>query len=352
MNKRKCEFLIIGQGIAGTLIASELLDRGKDILVVDPGSANTSSKIAAGVINPITGRRFVKSWRFDEIFAFAKKRYKAISEFLDVDNFITPREIVRVLFNAGEENEWLARTGQDGWKEYVGEAKSLLEFEGHIQNGFSQGLIKGAQVDIARLVKTFREYLASRNLLLSKKISVTEKAILEKQIENIEFENIIFCEGAAGRFNPLWSFVEFEPAKGEVFHVKIDGLRTERLIKHNLMMTPLGEEKYWVGSNYEWNAANDQPSDIGRKFIYKKLEKMLIDFTEINHLAATRPTIKDRRPVLGKHPKYNNCYLFNGLGTKGASLGPLLAHEFCEVIFSDLQLAPEISIKRFYRNLD
>jgi len=141
--------------------------------------------------------------------------------------------------------------------------------------------------------------------------------------------------------------VPFEPAKGEVFHLRIPGLKTERLLKHKMMMAPIQDDLFWFGANYEWNAEHGNPSAEGRRFLQKRLDMTLPKYEEVNHLAAIRPTIKDRSPVLGKHPILPRVFLFNGLGTKGASLGPNMADWMCDYCLDNKPLDPLVDIERF-----
>ncbi len=358
--KYSCEYLIIGQGVAGSLLCQELLEAKKSICVIDNHHERSSSLVAAGIINPITGRRFVKSWMIDELLPFSEQRFTAIASKLKQPNYYRPKKILRCLFSQVEETEWLIRTAQEGWKQYVQEVDGLGEFTGHVTPGFGQGVLLGAQVDLARFVIDYRELLKSKELLIEKKFE-TEELFQSNSISTttrkftlfdglVEYDKIIFCEGAAARHNKMWDFVPFEPAKGEVLHLKIPGLQTDRLLKHKMMMTPLGNELFWFGSNYEWNAKSEEPSEEGLQFLQKRLDKMLPKYEVIDHLAATRPTIKDRRPVLGEHPVINGAYIFNGLGTKGASLGPYFAKEMCELLTKEQPILSEVHLNRFWNN--
>jgi len=345
------EYLIIGQGLAGSLLCQELLDAGKSVLVIDNNHQNAASKIAAGIINPITGRRFVKSWKIDELIPFAKKRFGELGAQFGLPNFFKPRQIVRTLFSQMEETDWLIRTAQEGWKDYVLEAKDLGEFQDYINPGFSQGILLGGQVDLEGFIQAYGNYLKRENLLLEEEIEYSDFDVKNNEVPrlNIKFENVIWCEGGKAATNPLWDFIEFEPAKGEVFHLRIPGLKTDRLLKHKMMMAPLGEDLFWFGANYEWNAAHDRPSEMGEKFLQKRLDLMIPKYERVAHFAAIRPTIKDRRPVLGRHFEKDNWFIFNGLGTKGASLGPYLARHFKDFLLDQKELLPEVSIRRFRR---
>jgi len=200
---RKCDYLIIGQGLAGTLITQALLDEGKNVLVIDNSHNGSSSKIAAGIINPITGRRFVKSWMIEELMLFAENRYSEFSKLLNTKNYFNKREIVRCLFSPSEENDWLIRTAQPGWTQHVLEAESLGEFDGYITPGSSQGILLGAQVDLGRLIKDYKEYIEEKEVLIQASLSFEDYDLNAGTIKSldIQFENIIWCEGAQARFS-------------------------------------------------------------------------------------------------------------------------------------------------------
>jgi len=114
-----------------------------------------------------------------------------------------------------------------------------------------------------------------------------------------------------------------------------------------MIMAPMENDKFWFGANYEWNSPDDKPSESGAQFLQKRLDKMLHSYEKVDHLAAIRPTLKDRRPVMGRHFEHDHCYLFNGLGTKGASLGPYFADHFIQYLLNDRPLLNEVDLHRF-----
>jgi glycine/D-amino acid oxidase-like deaminating enzyme len=64
------EFLIVGQGISGTWLSYYLQKANRSFIVIDNEQPNSASRVAAGIINPVTGRRIVKTWMIDELFLF------------------------------------------------------------------------------------------------------------------------------------------------------------------------------------------------------------------------------------------------------------------------------------------
>ena len=111
---------------------------------------------------------------------------------------------------------------------------------------------------------------------------------------------------------------------------------------------PLQDDTYWIGSTYGWDFADDLPTDEAYHFLKERLEDVLkTDFEIIEHRAAIRPTVKDRRPFLGIHPEFKQLALFNGLGTKGASLGPFFANHMAMHLVKGETVDPMVDIGRF-----
>lgn len=343
------DYLIIGQGIAGTLLSYFLLKSGQKVIVIDQDHQGAASNIAAGIINPITGRRFVKSWMVDELLPFAKTTYHELEAQLKA-SFFHERNIVRVLFSAGEENDWLSRTTIDGFAPYMKTQSEATDFDGKIKEGYSHvELCNTAQLDMPKLIKAFQHHLLQKNSLI---IEAFDYDLLEIKAESIQYKNIlakkiIFCQGYQSRDNPWFGELPFVLAKGEVLLVKIPNVNFKKMLKHQLFIVPLEDDLYWVGSSYEWKFENDKPSKKTGDSLREKLQNILEGpFEVVDHLAGIRPTVFDRRPLIGLHNVHTQLGVFNGLGTKGASLGPYWAAQFANFLIDGKELDREVDLLR------
>lgn len=348
--KKNIDFIIVGQGLAGTLLAYFLIKKGKSVVIFDENHKGSSSTVAAGIINPITGRRFVKSWMFDKLNAFNEVFYPKLERELGIE-FYSKKSVLRFLHKNKDVNEWFSRSTFEGYENYM---KTKADW-GFLKNKINEPeaigeIVHAAQVKMPLLLKIFKEEFEIENIIKSIVLNYEQLIIDDECIRLNDFvaKKIIFCEGQRGRFNPFFNYLPFEVSKGEILIVRIPELKSKKIIKDKLIIAPLGEDLYWCGSNYEWNSADDSPTDVVREDLTKKLQDTLkVDFEIVEHLAAIRPTVKDRRPFLGIHPKYERLAIFNGLGTKGASLGPFWANHFIEFLTSDIQLSEEVNITRF-----
>ncbi len=346
---KNCDYLIVGQGLAGTILAWFLEKAGQSVCIIDNAHQGAASKVAAGIINPITGRHFVKSWRFDELLPFAQMTYRQMEYHFDIP-FFHKRNIVRILNNNGDENSWLARTIQEEYRPYI-EHIQTEDFDSILQPYFSLAEVTGsAQLDIPNLISTFSKYFKSKKNLVQESFDFEALEIFENGIhyKDISASKVVFCEGYRGENNPYFKHLPFRPAKGEVLIVKMTGYETRKVIKNGIFIVPLGNDLFWVGSNMDQNFADDQPTDIQKEYLTRRLKETIkIPFRIVEHKAAVRPATKDRRPLLGVHPDHPQLTIFNGLGTKGASLAPFWAKHFCDHLIDNQPLDQEVDIQRF-----
>ncbi|MCB0587737.1 MAG: FAD-binding oxidoreductase [Phaeodactylibacter sp.] len=344
------DFLIIGQGLAGTLLAHFLEQAGQKVHVVDHYDKRAATRVAAGIINPITGRRYVKSWRVDDLIPFARKTYLELENELGIFIFHR-RNILRALFNSREENDWLARAGEEGYADYMLDKPGLEAYAEMTVPAYSYGEVQhSAQVDVGVLADAYRSRLRERHAITEE---LFDYARLEVFSDSVRYGDIragaaVFCEGYRARHNPFFNYLPFGGAKGEVLLVRIPDVRFGKILKHRIFIVPLENGRYWVGSTYGWDYEDDSPTEQGRAYLEARLRDVLkAPFEVVDHRAAIRPTVKDRRPFLGRHPEFPSLALFNGLGTKGASLGPFWAKQMADFLTKNVTLEEDVDIGRF-----
>ena len=334
------KYIIVGQGLAGTLLAWELLQNGCEVLVCDEGHAEAASSVAAGLINPITGRRMVKSEMIDILMPVAEQTYLDLEKFLGVKLWYS-RCLLWTLSTVKEENDWALRSSAEGIGDYIEQNPTTNDIQHFFKKDLNFGEIKNAaQVDLPTLITEFRYFLKQKNILIEEKYTP----------QNTDNQIVIYCEGEKGRHNPLWSWLPFIAAKGEALHLKFNENFTEKIIKNNVSVIPLSDGMYWVGSNYEWNPKDSEPSLTVKESFLQELNQFLVaDYQVVAHRAAIRPTTKDRRPMLGFHQENPNIAIFNGLGTKGTSLAPYWAKHFVRVLLKKEKLSEVVDIQRFIK---
>lgn len=350
MKSKVLDYLIVGQGLAGTLLAHFLLKIGKAIHIIDNDYERAASKVAAGIVNPVTGRRYVKSWKIDELLPFVQQTYQELETELGVKLFHSI-PIIRTLFNRREENDWLNRSGETGYEKYLLDGYDLEAYAMHTVPAFSYGeTAHTARVDLKTLVTACKKKWTATGFLSKEQLDYDCLEFREAYIEYKHFsaKRVIFCEGHQGKTNPFFSYLPFGGAKGEALIVRIKAADFGKIIKHRVFIVPMGQDLYWVGSTSDWHFEHDLPTAKGKQFLEERLKDFLkVPFEIVEHKAAVRPTVKDRRPFLGQHPEFSNLIIFNGLGTKGASLGPYFAQQLVGFLEQKNALDREVDIKRF-----
>lgn len=336
--------------MAGTLLAHSLLHKGKTIQVFDDAHQGSSSIVAAGIINPVTGRRVVKSWLVDDLIPFAKKTYQALEQQLD-EKFFYERNVVRILFSINDENIWLEKTADQQVDQYVLEGEDLGTFKDKINEGVSIGEVQhSAQVDMPFLLEKSKEFFIKKEMYASELFDYQQVKFNDEFVfyKKYQAKKIIFCEGQRGRNNPWFGSLPFEVAKGEVILVKIPDANFDKILKHKLFVVPLQNDLYWIGSTYDWDSPNDLPTEEAKQLLIYKLKKVLtIPFEVMDHQAAIRPTTFDRRPFVGLHAENKKIGIVNGMGTKGASLAPFFVNQFVNHLLQNDPIHSEADIARF-----
>lgn len=348
MQQSQFDIIIVGQGISGTVLSSTLMEQHQKVLVIDDGNKKAASKIASGVINPVTGRRIVKTWQIDAVMPAAVRNYKALENKLNT-KIIQQCNIVN--FHASEQM-------QKAFEDRIAEDPTYLSTQplpntivAAFEAPFGHTVIDPCWlIHLENLLHHWRQYLIEKNALIEdvfdfKKLGVTADQIVYK---NYTANQIIFCEGAKGQNNPYFKQLPFAPNKGEALLVKINDLDNRYIYKKAFSIVPWKDGIFWVGSNYEWDNYNDDPSpSFKEKTIAALNEWLTIPYEVIHHIAAIRPANTQRRPFIGMHPIYKNIGIFNGMGTKGCSLAPFFAEQFTSHILQQTTLDNEASIHRF-----
>jgi glycine/D-amino acid oxidase-like deaminating enzyme len=342
------DFLIIGQGISGSWLSYELSKAGKSILVIDEKDPNSPSRLAAGLINPITGRRHVKTWLADEIISSIYSHYEEFGASLgitaiskkDIIDFF-PSEQMRESFinRAKEENSYVFEGNNNNWNNQF----NFSYGHGKVSPSFTVHLIS--------LLDNYRKQLQAQHLLREEKFCLSELIVKDDcvQYQNITASHIIFCDGNETFSNPYFNKLPFAPNKGEALVVKINDLSASHIYKKGLMLIPLPEENYWwLGSSYAWSFNNPHPTTVFRNNAETVLKDWLkVPFTIEQHRAAIRPATLERRPFVGFHPIHKVIGIFGGMGTKGCSLAPYFAKQFASHVSKGTVIDSDASIARF-----
>ncbi len=345
------DFLIVGQGIAGTHLCHALMKRHQRVEIIDRNQSGTSSRVAAGLFHPLTGRRYAKSWMVEKLHAFATGLYREQEELLRT-RFFFPAKLIEILSSVHDFNVLSERLGESSVGQYLTDSPSENEYQHCLKEYVKMVAFKGSGwMNIELYLERSRMYFM-KHMIYAKGSFDTESM---KQVSdgimygNFHTKKIIFCEGSDSAKNFLWNWLPYQLSKGEIITIEAPLLPEQYIILRGLFLIPLGNHHFRVGSTYTWDYRDALPSEEGLHILKEKLGQIIkVPYTVIDHRAAVRPTTKDRRPFIGSHPEWKNVYIFNGFGTKGVLLSPYFAHEFCDHLLQGSEINPEADIRRFY----
>ena len=348
----KADFIIVGQGLAGTLLAYELFRQNKTFVVFNDPDQLKSSDVAAGIINPVVFRRMTKSWLVDNAFPQMETTYHELEELLH-EQLYFPGRILKIL-GEGRSNFWKEKAFANRLENYLEAVPVQNLRDNELLNAFSFGCVnKSGRLDIQKLISTFSGLLAQQNLIRNEKLDYEKLILLADSItyDNIIAQKIIFCEGSAAAFNPFFKNLKFKHSKGEVLELKIQGLKLNEIVSDEVFLAPIGNDKYKVGATYTWDKLNCDTTDSARKELLDKLRNICSSpFEILSQKAGIRPTMHDRKPVIGLLPDNPQIGIFNGLGSKGVLLGPYFAKQFADFLTGNSTfLHPEVDIKRYFK---
>ena len=347
----KVDFILVGQGLAGTLLTHELLGLGKSVLVFDDPTLPKASSVAAGIINPVVFRRMTKSWRIDGAFPQMVSTYDQLEDLLN-KRLYYPCQILKIL-NAESALIWKEKASSNQLEEYIDPEPDLTFRQRNILAPYGIGRVTNAgRLDIQKLICSYHRFLEQQNIIRQEKFIFDQLILnpLNVNYKDVTAEKIIFCEGSAASQNPYFSMLKFKHSKGELLEVKIHGLRLNEIINQEVFVLPLGNDRFKVGATYRWDDLNSETTDEAREELLVKLKAFISEPIEvIGHQAGIRPTLHDRKPVLGLHPEHPQIGIFNGLGSKGALLGPYFARQLAKSLAGIPESADqEVNVARYF----
>ena len=344
------DYLIVGSGLAGISFAEVALRNDKSILVLDNNSQN-SSKIAGGLYNPVILKRFSEVWQAQEQLAIMNEFYTFLEEKLNCKvDFKSP--ILRKFFSVEEQNNWFAASDKVALAPFLSTQLISKKYVG-IDSPYGYGeVLQTGYVDTALLLNKYREYLKESNLFQEEAFDYDALIINSDGIryKDIHAKHIIFAEGFGMHANPFFNQLPLDGTKGELFIIKAPQLDLDVIVNTSVFILPLGDDLFKVGATYNWKDKTDLPTEEGKTELVARIKEIIsCDFEIIEHFAGVRPTVKDRRPLVGTHQNYESIHILNGLGTRGVMLGPAMAKALFENIERQVHLNKEIDIKRFLR---
>ncbi len=342
------DYLVVGLGLAGISFCEVLENNNKTFLVINDAS-QTSSSVAGGLYNPVILKRFTLAWRAHEQLEIALPFYADLEKKLNVRlDYKIP--VLRLFASIEEQNRWFEAADKPGLKDFLS-LKVVSNNNPGINAPFGFGeVLRTGRINTKKLLSAYTEFLSEKKALLGNPFNFD---VLQVHVDHVRYntvraKHIVFATGFGLRKNPYFNYLPLEGTKGELLTIKAPVLKERNIIKSSVFIIPLGEDLYRIGATYHWKDKTNDITDTGKSELLDKLNEFLkCDYEVVGQDAGIRPTVADRRPLLGRHPFHQNVYVLNGLGSRGVMIAPYAAHKLYDFIEKKVPLDPDVDIARF-----
>lgn len=352
--------IIVGQGLSGSWLSYWLWKANHSFAVIDTIDPLSASRVASGVINPVTGRVLAKTWMAETLLPFCLEAYTAWGRELGFDcikessilHFFPTTQMMEAFYKRMPEIP-----------EFLQEAKHPDRWHPYFAFNHGLGAIDPALlVDINSLLQHWRKKLQADEILIEEKFDPLALQLSDDAVAymDIKADRIIFCDGIASSHYPWFEKLPFAPNKGEALIVEIDGLPGKNVYKKGFSLVPFphyqestNETFFWAGSTYENNYKDQSPTDLFRERTLLQLKEWIrLPFRLVDHWAGIRPATLDRRPFVGFHPNFKRLGMLNGMGTKGCSLAAWFGKQMADHIVNGTAIQADAGLQRFRRVLN
>lgn len=342
------DYLVVGLGLAGISFCETLAENNKTFKVISDNS-QTSSVVAGGLYNPVVLKRFTAAWKATEQLEIALPFYNKIEEKLGVQlDFKIP--VLRRFVSTEEQNMWFEAMDKPKLRHFLsGKIKKNNNHGLDASYGYGEVLGTG-RIDTKKLVSVYREYLLKNSFLIPETFDFQELMQLQDGFvyKGLRAQKIVFATGYGLKTNPFFNYLPLHGTKGQLLTIKSPELKEKNVIKSSVFIIPLGNDLYRVGATYEQKDKTNDITSEAKEQLLTKLDSFLkCDYELVDHVAGIRPSVRDRRPLVGQHPRHKNMYVLNGFGSRGVMIAPYASKQLYSLVQNNLNLDPEIDIERF-----
>ena len=347
------DYLVVGLGLAGISFCHTLERENKSFYVLSDNSQR-SSWVAGGLYNPVILKRFKPAWRAAEQLSELKPFYASLEKKLGVQ-LDHPVAVWRRFSSIEEQNMWFEASDRS-------ELGSFLNLEikqnnnPNINAPFGYGEVNGTgRLDTKVLVDAYADYLLDKGKISHERVDFHQLDITTEGVSygSIQASKVVFTTGYGMRNNPFFNYLPLQGTKGELLTIRAPQLKEERVIKSSVFIIPLEDDLYRIGATYKWKDKTNDPTEEAKIELLEKLDSFLdCKYELVDHIAGIRPTVTDRRPLVGRHPKFENLYALNGFGSRGVMIAPYASARLFRYIEFQEELPVEMDIARFQKKYE
>jgi glycine oxidase len=314
---------IVGQGLAGTAVAWALHRRGCPVVMFDDGAPTSASRVSAGLITPITGRRFTAEATAADIDA-ACAFYEAAGRALGID-ILTRNAAQRIIADAEEQEVWEKRRTTPTMAAHI-VAQELRLNPAHVSMTHGAFAMRAARLEAAPYLAASRDHFGVVDARLdgATDIRITPNGV---RVLGQPCRAVVIATGWTPDPNPLFPDLAISGSRGDILTVEMPELDLPGTLHKGIWIAPTRTAGHFrVGATFAWDRLTDGPLPQARAELERRLaETVRVPFKVVDHAAGVRPVARGRGVVMRPGPLAANVIAFNGFGAKGALRAALAA---------------------------
>ncbi len=343
------DYILVGFGLAGVSFSEQLRKEKKSFLVITKED-KSSSVVAGGMYNPVILKRFTAPWNALPQLNYAIPFYTEIEQFLNT-KVLSPLPVLRIFTAIEEQNNWLIASDKPDLAPFLS-TKFVKNENAVVKAKFNFGEVtQTGRLQVAKLLKAYKAYLQSIDSYKNETFNYADLELTDTHVsyKGITAKQIVFMEGFGMKSNPFFKYLPLNGTKGEVLIIEAPALQAKAILKASAFIIPLETANhYLVGATYNWADKSWQTTTEARETLETKLTEIIdCPYKVIDQYAGIRPTVTDRRPLVGQHPLHKNMYVLNGLGTRGVLVAPMVSEVLYNHVENNIALSSDINITRF-----
>ncbi len=342
------DYIVVGFGLSGLSFVEQLVNEDQSFVVYEDDSQK-SSRVAGGLYNPVILKRFTPAWQS------LQQHQKALPFYRNIENkfqesLVFDLPVLRRFNSVEEQNTWFEACDKPILEEFL-TSDLINNTNPALDIPYKYGKVKHTgRIDIKGMLSSYLQYLKQNEQVINESFEYNQLILKDDMViyKEQKAKNIIFTEGFGVINNPFFNYLPLVGNKGEYLIIKSKELKLEEAVKSSVFIIPLGDDFYKVGATYNNQDKTSQTTNSAKKEIQEKLESFLkVNYEVVDQVAGIRPTVRDRRPLIGTHPDHKNVHILNGLGSRGILIGPSVAENLFQYIEKGIPLDKEVDIKRF-----
>jgi glycine/D-amino acid oxidase-like deaminating enzyme len=343
------KYLIVGQGLAGTLLAFSLLEKGEEVLIADDYNHASASQVAAGMWNPVTFKRLAASWLAEEMLKEMNVTFRKLEEKLQT-NFFHVLPVARIFNSIQDANFWDEKSDHPEVGRFLS-ARSNKSVQENFDSPFGNSEVNECGwLNVPLFREVSKNYFIQNGNFINESVEESDVVFHENGVrwKEKEFDILILCNGIGVNQWKGLENLDLIPNHGQVLDLKIENLELDAIVNFGQFLLPFGKKKFRLGATYNWNEVPDEPTEDAKQLLLSELNlRIKKDIVVESHKTGFRPTTRDRRPIIGFAKENERLGVFGGLGSKGVLLAPYFSKLFSAVLTEGAPIPKEVSTARF-----